>query len=360
MSVYGCFESISISQTSTGFLFHSGDKMSRSGSWRGWFPDPSGRRGVSLVQWVLLEGNRYAVSGALLTMTFVAILLIGTIWPFEMQQLLTETAAVQTVLNTFLGGIILLVSIVVSINSIVLSYDIISIGAQEDRLRDTLQFRSEIGHLTDTDHTTIDPASFLSMMVEVINQRAHELETVTEELDGSEAEELRNHIETILQTIEYVEKSVDQADGGEFNALWLGLDLNLGPLMQRSRGLHIAYADVLSERGDDRFERLIRAFELITTGRHFFKTLFYKREYSMLSRTLLIVSLPAILGTATTILAINANLLPQMWIFGLSPLLIFVAAAFTIALAPFIILTAYMLRVATVTLRATDTEPFAL
>lgn len=80
----------------------------------------------------------------------------------------------------------------------------------------------------------------------------------------------------------------------------------------------------------------------------------------MLSRTLLLVSLPAILVTATTILAINANLLPQVWIFGLSPLLTFVAAAFTAALAPFIILTSYMLRVATVSLRTTATGPFVL
>ena len=293
-------------------------------------------------------------------MTFVAILVIGTIWPFEMQQLLTETAAVQTVLNTFLGGIILLVSIVVSINSLVLTYDIVSVGAQEDRLQGTLEFRSEIGHLTDTEHSTLNPTSFLSMMIGVINQRANELMTVTEELDGSEAEEIREHIDEILQTIAYVEKSVDQTGGGEFSNLWLGFDLDIGPLMDRSRVLHLAYADELSDGSEDKFESLVRAFELITTGRHFFKTLYYKREFSMLSRTLLIVSFPAILVTAVTILAINANILPQIWILGLSPLLTFVAAAFTIALAPFIILTAYMLRVATVTLRASDTEPFVL
>lgn len=334
--------------------------MSRTGGWRAWVPDPFGRRGTRLVQWVLLEGNRHAVTGALLTMTFVAILTVGTIWPFEMRQLLTETAAVQTLLNTFLGGIILLVSIVVSINSIVLSYDIISIGAQEDRLQGTLEFRREIGHLTDTEHSTMNPTSFLSMMIGVINERANELATVSEELDESDAEEVKEHIEDILQTIAYVEKSVDQTGGGEFSTLWLGLGLNIGPLMDRSRVLRLAYADELSDSGKDKFENLIRAFELITTGRHFFKTLYYRREFSMLSRTLLIISLPAILVTAVTILAINANILPQIWIFGLSPLLIFVAAAFTVALAPFIILTAYMLRVATVTLRATDTEPFVL
>ena len=206
----------------------------------------------------------------------------------------------------------------------------------------------------------MNPTSFLSMMIGVINQRANDLATVTEELDESGAEEVNEHVDTILETIAYVEKSVDQTGGGEFSTLWLGLDLNIGPLMDRSRVLHLAYADELSDDSESKFENLIRAFELITTGRHFFKTLYYRREFSMLSRTLLFVSLPAILVTAVTILAINANILPQISVLGLSPLLIFVAATFTIALAPFIILTAYMLRVATVTLRATDTEPFVL
>ena len=95
---------------------------------RSWFPIPNRERGFALRRWVLLEGNRYAITGALLTVTFVSIFAIGTIWTFEMRLLLTETEAVQTILNTFLSGIILLVSIVVSINSIVLSYDMAHIN----------------------------------------------------------------------------------------------------------------------------------------------------------------------------------------------------------------------------------------
>jgi hypothetical protein len=79
-----------------------------------------------------------------------------------------------------------------------------------------------------------------------------------------------------------------------------------------------------------------------------------------LSRTLLVVSLPAIIINATTILAINARILPEIWIFGLPPLLSFVAATFTISLAPFIILTAYMLRLSTVAREAATAGPFSL
>lgn len=334
--------------------------MRPSGSWRNWFPVPSEGRSVEPARWLLLEGNRHAVTTALLSITFVAILAIGQIWTFEMQRLLNETPAVETVLNTFLGGIILLVSIVVSINSVFISYDITSIEVQEERLRGTLEFRREIGHLTDTRRSTMDPESFLTIMIDVINQRSYRLESVAEELDGTAAEEIREITKTIRQTTDYLENSVEQAVGGEFGVLWIGLEMDFGPLMAQTRALRHTYADALSEEDEQRFESLIRAFELVTMGRHYFKTLYYSQEFSRLSRTLLLVSLPAILVTATTILAINAQLLPRIWIFGLSPVLTFVAAAFAVALAPFLVLTAYMLRVATVALRTSSAGPFIL
>jgi hypothetical protein len=61
-----------------------------------------------------------------------------------------------------------------------------------------------------------------------------------------------------------------------------------------------------------------------------------------------------------TILSINANLLPDIQMFGLSLLPVFVAATFTIALAPYLVLTSYTLRVATVANRTAGTGPFTI
>jgi hypothetical protein len=93
---------------------------------------------------------------------------------------------------------------------------------------------------------------------------------------------------------------------------------------------------------------LIEAFELFAIGKEYFKTLYYTQEVSRLSQTLLVITLPAILINASTILAINAGLLPDFWFLGLPPLQGFVAATFTISLAPYLVLTAYMLRLSTV------------
>ena len=110
----------------------------------------------------------------------------------------------------------------------------------------------------------------------------------------------------------------------------------------------------------DRLDELKRVLKLFAVGREYFKTLYYTREVADLSRTLLAVSLPAILVTVTTILAINANLLPDVWMLGLPPLLTFVAISFTVALTPFLVLTSYMLRLATVTRRTATAGPFNL
>jgi hypothetical protein len=153
---------------------------------------------------------------------------------------------------------------------------------------------------------------------------------------------------------------LQRTGGGEFAVLWLGLETDYGPLMNRSRKLTATHRDKLSERVEARFTDLLRSLELFAIGREYFKTLYYSREIAGLSRTLLVISLPTIITTASTILAINANLVPEVRMLGIPPLLTFIAIAFTIALAPYIVLTAYMLRVATVAHRTASAGPFVL
>ena len=96
------------------------------------------------VRAVLLEADRLVVTFALSGAVFLFLLVAGVLWPFEMQDLLTETRAVQTLFNTLLSGTILLVSIVVSINSIVISQELGPLRSQYDRIDDTLAFQSEV------------------------------------------------------------------------------------------------------------------------------------------------------------------------------------------------------------------------
>jgi hypothetical protein len=163
-----------------------------------------------------------------------------------------------------------------------------------------------------------------------------------------------------MQTVDSLEHASVNADGGEFSALWEGLEVDYGPHLNRSDRINIRHGDRFSEEYGRKFDDLVRAFELFATGKEYFKTLYYNREVSQLSRVLLLISLPTILVVASATLAIEAHLLPNFWFLGLPPLLTFVSFVITVALAPFITLTAYMLRIATVAKRTASAGPFTI
>ncbi|MDZ5809929.1 hypothetical protein U4E84_00990 [Halorubrum sp. AD140] len=310
--------------------------------WRDWFPVPNRTTGFGLKRWILLDAHRLAVTGALLTVVFAMFMALATVWTFEMQALLTDTSTVQTILNTLLSGMILLVSIVVSINSIVLSHDITSIENQENRIQAAINFRRDLGALTDVEENPSDPSSFLQAMSSIIRARAADL---TGDLDGVEqdvVEDVEEYADTVSDAAERL-GAVEDTSGAEFAVLWKGIGFDYGSHIERSRTL-MTSQDASSER----FDELIEAFELFAIGKEYFKTLYYTKEVSKLSQTLLVVSLPAILFNASAIIAIDGGVLPDATILGLPPLQTFVAVAFTISIAPYLVLTAYMLRLSTV------------
>jgi hypothetical protein len=329
--------------------------------WRNWVPIPVDGFRIRIVRWLLLEADRRAVAGALLTLTFAATLGLGRFWTIEMQQLLTETDSVQTVLTQLLSGIILLVSIVVSINSIVLTYDISSLTVQKDRVEGTMDFRRAVGKLVEGERSPTTLQRFLAQVASAMRQRAHALE---DELADGEPEAFVDDVETFVdhleEGIERLETPDEQVGGADFGTLWVGLEANFGDLSDELEAIRLTHADHVEESHEKRFDRLVEAFELFEVGREYFKTLYYSREISEFSRTLLVISLPAILVTAWTILAIDAGTIPSVWLFGLPPLQVFLASTFTISLAPYITLTSYVFRTATVARHTSSSGPFML
>jgi len=275
---------------------------------------PVDANGIHLKRWLLLEGNRYGVIVGLLLFVFVTNLVVGSVWTFEMQQLLTETSAVQTLLNTFLSGIILLVSIVVSTSAIVLSYDITSLDAQENRMEAAMEFRRDIDELTDGVEDSTDPGSFIKTMTEVIHSRAEALDDATESSDKEFAETLQEYTEGVVETVNSIDSSMKTVNRGQFSALWEGLEVEYGPHLNQSDRISIQHSDQFSDEYGQKFDELVRAFELFATGKEYFKTLYYNQEISQLSRVLLVISLPTILVVASSTLAIEAHLLPDFWL----------------------------------------------
>ena len=78
---------------------------------------------LTIIRWAFLYGNRQTFALLLSVAIFVLLLVLGTVWEFEMERLVVEARAVQTLFNTLPGGIILFVSVVLSINTAALSQE---------------------------------------------------------------------------------------------------------------------------------------------------------------------------------------------------------------------------------------------
>lgn len=330
---------------------------------RHWFVTSTPHDRFNLIRWVLLEGNRVKVAGAILIFVYLSLLTVGQVWSNSIQVILTETSTIQSILETFLSGVILLVSIVVSINSIVIAQDIESVQSETDQTRGTRNFRNDIGAMTKTGQSPSDPRAFLQLMATEIAERAQILAEDVEGIEGEFGEDVKTYTESVVGSIEHLAE-IDRVDHGEFNALWTALEVDYGVFLERSRTLRGEHRRVVTESYDEQLDRLVESIQLFAIGREHFKTLYYYKEISVLSRTLLIVSLPTILIITMAIFTSTAGLFPKVWLvwelFGIPPIQIFVVTAFTIALVPYVVLTSYMLRLTTVGIRTASAGPFSL
>ena len=314
-----------------------------------------------VIRWFLLTGTRFSVMLVLMVLVFVILIAMSFIEPVEMRQLLSETSAGITLFSALLSGAILLVSIVVSINSVVFSQEMTDLENQEQRIDASLNYHRRIEGFIQADITPARPADFLRAVLYAISKQVDDLTRIADE---SENEEFRAEV---MEFADYVARDLDQARTtlesarfGTFKVLLAGLNYNYSGQLQAARSLKNKHADDLSDREEEQMDVIIDTIKSIGTGREYFKSLYYKRELAHLSTRLLYVALPVIVFTSYVILALDAALFPDVSFFSVSPLLLSVTFAYTVALAPYLLLTAYIIRASAVTLRTLAAGPFIL
>ena len=315
----------------------------------------------SIRQWFLLTGKRVHVISVLLVAVIAALVALGVVRPIDLRALLSNTNTVQSMFNTLLSGIILLVSIVVSINSVILSQEITDIENQRDRIDASLQYRERLEEFIPANVSPASPGEFLRIILQTIHRQARALAELAEESSDEEfREQAAAFADEVVGEAERAGEILDGSEFGTFTVLFAGLNYNYSWQLNAARRFEREYADTLSDDELEAIEGLIETLRFFATGREYFKSLYFERDLARLSSMLLYVSLPAIVFTTYVLLALDTNLFPAVTFLGLSPLLVFLSTAYTIALAPYIVLTAYVLRATTVALRTLAAGPFML
>lgn len=185
-------------------------------------------------------------------------------------------------------------------------------------------------------------------MLEALRSEAESLRAAT---GGLENDDLRREFAEFADAVvaETIVIETRLRRRGRVSAILLaGLDYDYARHIYLARRIQRAHEDDPLEADSAPLEGMIEILKFFAIGRDHFTTLYFKREVQNLSRNLLILSLPVIVFTSHVLLAIDAGLFPSSTAFGIQPRLLYISIAYAIALSPYILLSAYMLRILTV------------
>lgn len=314
-----------------------------------------------LLRWLILEGDRLHVTAVIQIVILLSLLVVGSIWEFELLDLATEQQAIQDLFNTLLGGVILLVSVVVSINSIVLTQEVTSLGSQHEEIQSSREYRRDLEAYSESGVPPVTPGAFLEYVLVTVHDEAEQLRAAVADTRNSDVRaEVEEFLADVDEQIEQVHYTLATANGKVSNVLLAGINYEYSRQITAARRLLRAHGEDLSEEECERVEDVVDALAYFGTTREYLKTLYLKNELATFSVHLLYVALPVIVFTSYVLLAVSAGVFPPRLVPGIPRLLVVIGVAYAIVLTPFTLLTAYVIRVASVSRRSLATGPFLL
>ncbi|MGB9964864.1 hypothetical protein [Halobacterium sp. CBA1126] len=307
--------------------------------------------------WVVLDADRRAVAGGLLVVLFCSMVVAGTLLPTPAYALLTDGDPHETLFNALVGSTITGVTLVLTLSQLVLSQELGAVGDQRDRMEGAMEFREDAANAAGMDVAPTEPSAFLRGLVAATREQADALADAAP--DGETGDAVQRYVDNLTGNARAVTDQLEGAQFGDFDVVWAALNYNYSWKIYAGERLRSEHGDALGEDADDALSDLLDTLALFGPAREHFKTLYFQWELSDLSRTLLYAAVPALAVSIVAVLLLDPSAHPGSTL-GVSHALVLVSASATVAVLPFTILLAYILRIVTVTKRTLSIGPFIL
>jgi hypothetical protein len=309
--------------------------------------------------WLLLAANRLHVTAILAVVVFVAFILFVYVLPPPLDPQLRTGDTIETMFSAMLGAIITGVTLVVTIGQLVLSQENGPLGEQRKRMEEAMDFRDFTDELIGAP-SPADPSSFLRELIDVAQDRAEAVRDGTADIENEQFRwEVERFTGSVIENSETVRDQLDGATFGTFDVLFAALNYNYSwKIFQVERLAHDHEAD-LGEPENRLLDELKTALSMFGPAREHIKTLYFEWALVTLSQMILYAAIPALVVSAVMLTTVEAATLPGH-IFGLPNITLLVSAAFTVTMIPFLLFTAYVLRIVTIAKRTLAIEPLIL
>lgn len=308
-------------------------------------------RARSLRNWLLLDVDRTALTVGLLAVAFVVFL------TFDMQAVLDPGDGATPLLWLFsalAGGNFTVVSIVITINQLVLTRELRSpreLFSEFDAVED---YRTAVREETKSDVVPEQPHDFLQVLTDTTRTHARELDELAESAPSPVADEASDLRTDVLDDLAPVADELEQTDESMLPALLAILNADFSSSLVHSRWIRETYPEDVSDELDAKLQELETDLEYLDVARQYLKTIWIQEDLAALSRRIAYLGFVAVV-VSLAFIAYAAFLQGDPPVVGTAVVL---PAAIAIGLAPFALLVAHVLRVATVAEHTVAITPF--
>jgi hypothetical protein len=311
--------------------------------------------------WVLLDADRRLVAGIPLVLMLVALVVLGALDPAPLREAAGSKDPIETLFQALTTAIITGVTLVVSLNQLVLSQELGPLGDQRDRMSGTVEFRRDVADALGVPATPPEPSAFLRSLVDGVGNRAQHLADIVEDCSDEEAgDRVSAYADSLATNADEVTDSLEAEQFGTFDVLSAALDFNYSWKIYEAQRLMGEHESVLSSEALDALDALVETLRFFGPAREHIKTLYFQWELVNLSRGILLSAVPALVVSIGGVLYLDNPATITGALLGIDALIWVVVVATTISLVPFMVLFSYVLRIATVAKRTLSIGPFIL
>lgn len=313
-----------------------------------------GQRTSSLTrfrEWFMVEGDRLFIAVGISVIVFLLFLGLNEVGLISF----VNDDSITRLAGGMIAGTFSLVTLVVSINQLILSQEFASAGDARDQLRGVMEFRENVADTANVPASPASPTRLLELVVEAIHYQATSLRDAVNAYDDAEGREIIiKYTNSVEESTNRIDETLEHTKFGTFKAMSAAVAYDAAWQLYVARHLRGEYGDSLPPEGTAALDELIGTLELFTTTREHFKTTYLQRELTRFSQLTIYTGVPAILAAMTIGFlyadfggpTVSAVVLPYL-----------VSGLVGVVVTPLSLLVSYILRTATVTRRTASVGP---
>ena len=300
-----------------------------------------------VARWVLLDANRATLA--------VGILLGVVLLTFGLVDAGVIVVDANSMVGTAFGsgavaGLFTMVTVVISINQLILSRVFGSPKGLRETYRGTAEFRDSVAEATGRTAVPNDPSRFLGVVGEGIRERASDIEGDYDGDLGEAVDEYRSSVGAYGEEVVRVEREKESV--GVLTDL---LGAEYAEFIAETERLQREHADDFDDDDAAALDALEDLLEALTVGRQYFKTLVIQQLLAKVSRQVAVAGFVALL-TAFYVGFVYQSRAPAALPPAALPWIASVGLA--VVLSPLVILLVHILRIATIMWYTVSVGPF--